>query len=85
MSMGELLLTALVALLVFGPERLPTLARQLGSLVKQANKYRQQAMSFLEEAKLEQQLQENIKKANEADEQYKTAPLPDGRGSDFPT
>jgi len=71
MSFGELLLTALIALFVFGPERLPILARQLGTLVKRANGYKQQALSFLEETKLEQQLQENIKKANKADEQYK--------------
>ncbi len=70
MSMGELLLTTLIALLVFGPERLPTLARQLGSLVKRAHHYKQQALLFLEEQKQLLQLQENIKKADEADKKY---------------
>lgn len=70
MSMGELLLTTLIALLVFGPERLPTLARQLGILVKRANHYKQQALLFWEEQKQALQLQENMKKADEADEKY---------------
>lgn len=70
MSTGELLLTSLIALLVFGPERLPTLARQLGTLVKRANHYKQQALLFLEKQKLDHELQENIKKANEADKKY---------------
>lgn len=70
MSMGELILTTLVALLVFGPERLPTLARQLGTLLKRANHYKQQALLFLEEQKQALQLQENMKKAEEADDKY---------------
>ena len=70
MSMGELILTALVALLVFGPERLPTLARHLGALVQRAHHYKQQALLFLEEQKLALQLQENMKKADEADKKY---------------
>lgn len=63
MSLGELLLTLLIALLVFGPERLPSVARHLGKLLGYANRYKQLALQWWEEQKKELQLQENIKKA----------------------
>ena len=71
MSTGELLLTAFIAMLVFGPNQLPTLARQLGGLIKRVNDYKQQLFSFLEVQGQEHQLQDNMKKAAEADEKYK--------------
>lgn len=70
MSLGELLLTTLIALLVFGPERLPTLARHLGKLFKHVNHYKQIAQQFLESQKNQLQLDENIKKAQTADKKY---------------
>ncbi len=70
MSTGELLLTAFIAMLVFGPNQLPTLARQLGALIKRVNDYKQQLFLFLEAQGQEHQLQDNIKKAAEADEKY---------------
>lgn len=71
MSTGELLLTLFIALLVLGPKQLPDVARQLGRLIKQGNEYRQQLFRFFEEQRLEHQLQDNMKKAAEADEKYK--------------
>lgn len=71
MSAGELLLTAFIALLVFGPKQLPTLARQLGALMKRVNDYKQQFYAFLEAENQAHQLQDNMKKAAEADEKYK--------------
>lgn len=71
MSTGELLLTGFIAMLVFGPKQLPALAHQLGGLMKRFNEYKQQLSLFLEAQGQEHQLQENMKKAAEADEKYK--------------
>lgn len=70
MSTGELALTALVALIVLGPERLPTAMRQLASLVKKAKTLQRQFGMLLEEHHPAQQLEENLKKAEEADKKY---------------
>ncbi len=72
MSTGELLLTILIALLVFGPERLPIVARQLGTLMKRMNHYKQQFFRLLEAESQEQQLQNNLKKAEKADQHYQS-------------
>lgn len=71
MSMGQLLLTAFIAMLVFGPKQLPTLARQLGVLIKRGNDYKQQLYAILEAQNQALQLQENMKKAADADKTYK--------------
>ena len=68
--MGELLLTTLIALLVFGPERLPALARHLGKLIQYINRYKQEASRFFDAQKNEQILMDNINKANAADKKY---------------
>ena len=70
MTTGELLLTLLIALLVFGPEKLPSLARHLGKFVAIAHRYKQQAFQLWDDQKKELQLQENIKKAAQVDKQY---------------
>ena len=79
MSLGELLLTALVALFIFGPERLPSLARNLGKVFQKCNSYKLQLLEFWQEQKNIGQLDENIKKAQEADKYYsndETEPRP---------
>jgi sec-independent protein translocase protein TatB len=38
-SFGEILLIGIVALVVLGPERLPTVARTLGALVARAQRF----------------------------------------------
>ncbi len=70
MSAGELLLTLLIALLVFGPSKLPMLAHHLGKLIQRLTHYKQQLAIFWQSQLNEQQLQENIKKANQADSNY---------------
>ena len=70
MSTGELLLTFIVAILVFGPKKLSMLAYHLGKLVSRFNQYKQQALVFWRQQLSEQQLQENIKKAEKADNHY---------------
>ena len=84
MSMGEVLLVLLVALLVFGPQKLPMLAEHLGQLLRCITGYKQQLASFWEQQRNELSLQENIKKAKKVDAEYAkdvTAyPFPTSRG-----
>ena len=70
MSTGELLLTTLVALLVFGPQRLPMLARHLGQIIRQMNHTKQRLTHYLEAQQNQIQLEDRIKKANAADKEY---------------
>lgn len=70
MSTGQLLLTLLIALLVFGPSKLPMLAQHLGQLIARLDNYKQQARSLWQEQLNAQQLQENMRKAHEADAGY---------------
>lgn len=70
MSSAELLLTLVVALLVFGPSKLPMLASHLAKLVRFMSECRLKLMVFWQSQLNEQQLLDNLKKAEKADEQY---------------
>ncbi len=70
MSMGELLLTLVVALLVFGPKKLPMVANHLGKLFGRIHHYKRQLTDIWQQQLNEHQLQENIKKAHKADTDY---------------
>lgn len=70
MSSGELILTLFVALVVFGPNKLPMLAEHLGKLYRFFKLCRNQLGSAWEKLVSEQQLLENQKKAAAADKQY---------------
>ena len=70
MSMGELLLTFIVALIVFGPKKLPMVAHHLGKLMVRFNAYKQQVTDLWQQHMKEQQLQENQRKAEKADAGY---------------
>ncbi|AWN72788.1 twin-arginine translocase TatA/TatE family subunit [Legionella anisa] len=71
MSGGELLVIFIVALIVFGPKKLPMLATHLGLLVRKLNQFKAQAAMLWQQQLNALQLQENQRKAKEADEQYK--------------
>ena len=71
MISGELLLIMLVACIVFGPNKLPMLARHLGLAIRQINRLRAQLNQFWQEQVSEQQLLENQQKAEEADVLYR--------------
>ncbi|CAM3079555.1 TatB protein (twin arginine translocation) [Legionella steigerwaltii] len=71
MSSGELLVIFIVALIVFGPKKLPMLATHLGLLVRKFNQLKTQAAALWQQQLNALQLQENQRKAKEADEQYK--------------
>lgn len=70
MSFGEILLTLFVALLVFGPKHVPMVAHHVGKLCAYLSEYKERAAVFWQGALNEYQLQENTKKANEADFLY---------------
>lgn len=67
---AELLLILVVALIVFGPNKLPMLARHLGLLMRKLNQLKSQASVLWEQQLKELQLEENKRKAEEADQQY---------------
>ena len=70
MSLSEILLTAMVAFIVFGPKKLPMLAQHLGLLIKHIRRHQQKASLLWQDFLLQQQLKENNQKANEADIHY---------------
>ncbi|WP_133140586.1 twin-arginine translocase TatA/TatE family subunit [Legionella genomosp. 1] len=70
MNSAELLVIAIVAVIVFGPGKLPMLAEHLGKLFRQLNHFRDQASQFWQQQMNEQQLKENERKAKEADSVY---------------
>lgn len=70
MISGQLFLTMLIALLVFGPKKLPMLARHVGRFVARLEYYRQQLMILWQSLLHQQQLLENTRKASEADTIY---------------
>lgn len=65
-----MLLTMLVAILVFGPDKLPMLARHSGQLIARFQRYKEQVMALWQTHLSEQLLQENQRKAREADAIY---------------
>lgn len=67
----ELLLILLVALIVFGPQKLPMLARHLGLLMRHLNQLKATTSIFWQQQLNECQLEENKHKAQEADNHYK--------------
>ncbi|MBL7481673.1 Sec-independent protein translocase subunit TatA/TatB [Legionella bononiensis] len=71
MSSGELLLTFIVAVIVFGPSKLPMLATHLGLLMRKVNQLKVYAAEFWQQQLNEIQLQENKRKAELGDEEYK--------------
>jgi sec-independent protein translocase protein TatB len=66
----ELLVIFIVALIVFGPNKLPMLATHLGLLIRKLNHLKAQATSFGQQQIKEYQLMKNQRKADEADKHY---------------
>lgn len=63
MSSGELLVIVFVAVVVFGPQKLPLLAEHLGKALRYFHRMKQQTGDYW-------QLLENQRKAETADEMY---------------
>ncbi|MGQ3889639.1 Sec-independent protein translocase subunit TatA/TatB [Legionella sp. CNM-1927-20] len=71
MNMSELLVIIIVALIVFGPNKLPMLAEHLGKFIRQLNSLKMQLTNLWQAQLNEQQLRENQQKAEKADIIYK--------------
>ncbi|STX50020.1 sec-independent protein translocase protein TatB [Legionella busanensis] len=71
MNMSELLVIIIVALIAFGPNKLPMLAEHLGKFIRQLNSLKMQLTNFWQAQLKEQQLRENQQKAEQADTIYK--------------
>lgn len=70
MNLSELVLTTVIALIVFGPKKLPLLAQHVGLLLNQIQHYKQLLLQFWETQQQHLQLQQNIEKAKKADKKY---------------
>lgn len=75
MNGSELLLIVVVALIVFGPSKLPMLASHLGILARKMIQLKMKTSLLWQQQLKEFQLQENLRKAKEADESYKKSEL----------
>ncbi|MFC3908259.1 twin-arginine translocase TatA/TatE family subunit [Legionella dresdenensis] len=71
MMSGELLVVLAVAIVVFGPEKLPMLAEHVAKAVKKFNQLKNQANQLWQAELARQQLQENQRKAEQADSVYR--------------
>lgn len=74
MSLAELVLILIVALVAFGPNQLPHLANKLGKFYLKVTRIKTKWSEFLYEQKQQLILEENIEKAREAEAKAKTAP-----------
>ncbi|WP_058529928.1 Sec-independent protein translocase subunit TatA/TatB [Legionella londiniensis] len=70
MSSSELFIILAVALLAFGPKKLPMLARHIGQFIAWINRLQQQLGKAWQEELNKQQLEDNLKKAAIADKAY---------------
>ena len=71
MGIWELTLTAIIALIVLGPERMVTLARQLGRFWQRVHSLREQVKQDWDQQLKQTQLAENEAKAQQADKAYR--------------
>ena len=67
MSLAELLIILLVAMVVFGPEKLPSVARHLGKWAAKGQQLKNKVLAQIDKEKLHLQLEDNIKKAETAE------------------
>ncbi len=65
-GMGEIALTAVIALLVLGPERLPGAARTAGKILRKARNSWQSVRSEIERELAAEEIKHSIKQTTEA-------------------
>lgn len=71
MNFSEVIVILVVALIVFGPERLPSLAQKIGRLIGKARMMSNDLKQELDEQLKHEQLKENQQRAEQAEQQYK--------------
>ena len=67
---AEILLILLVAVIAFGPNKIPMLANHLGKAIRMFHQFRQQITEIWQSQIHEEQLKINKEKAAQADEEY---------------
>lgn len=70
MSIPELLLILVVAVIVFGPSKLSMLASHLGLFIKKFDQIKAQVDSYWHQQQMTFHLKENEQKAKHADQYY---------------
>ena len=81
MSLAELLIIFLVALIAFGPKQLPMVARHLARGAKILTHYKEQVAQIWHSHVNEMQLKDNEEKASEADKRYQSIESSDNRST----
>ncbi|MBN9230323.1 MAG: preprotein translocase subunit TatB [Legionella sp. 40-6] len=66
----EILVILVVAILVFPPQKLPLLAKHMGYLLRQANRFKAHLHYWWEQQMHAAELEENQRKAEAADKHY---------------
>tara|TARA_B110000879_G_C11089700_1_gene478406 strand:+ start:757 stop:975 length:219 start_codon:yes stop_codon:yes gene_type:complete len=72
MSLPETIVIFMVALIVFGPDKLPELAKHVGKLVAKGRHLKSQFDEQWQKQQRQFELDENLKKAEEADKKYRS-------------
>jgi sec-independent protein translocase protein TatB len=67
-SLLEILLTLIVAIVVFGPDKLPGLSRQLGRWLLRYQQFSQQGQHFIDRQIKQAQLDINEQRARQAEQ-----------------
>lgn len=68
---AELLVICVVAIIVFGPNKLPMLAQHLGLALRRLEQFKGEASKVWQQQLNQLQLQENKRKAEKADQHYR--------------
>ncbi len=72
MSILEMLVVMVVAMIVFGPNQLPELSRKLAKLYRLTQQLKSKAQEIIAKQQAELQLEENLKKAKQAESKSAT-------------
>ncbi len=70
MGITEIVVILIVAVVVFGPEQLPTLVKRITGLLRRFHAVKSEVSQQLDQAMLGEQLKDNEEKAATADEKY---------------
>ena len=72
MSILEVLVVMVVAMIVFGPNQLPELSKKLAKLYRLTQQLKSKALEIIAKQQAELQLEENLKKAKQAESKNPT-------------
>lgn len=76
MSLGEMLVILVVALLAFGPDKLPSLAKNIARVIEKLQAFKMQLQTEIDSTLKEQQYQENLRKAESVEKSIRNNTSP---------